>query len=269
MVDIHVEIFRDLTPDPPNPISADLLLKPEFLEQYKKQRDRIADELRELNLAIFILEKLELFPFWLFTPDTHDYVFWRTVKFSLVQTVITIASRVIIDADAVHLTLRGFRNQILQHTIDETTRVLIVAKFRNVQFERRIARIEAKVRAIRNNFVAHLDNIENLQPPSARSVPTVTYAEMKELLTASLDLFDALCLDSLYSHWFVEYWEDIRHEERTDIDRLLLQVANSSILLHLPENRPIDWQYKRQRLSSDEISLLNKYRVKLGLPEVS
>lgn len=244
------------------------LLNQHWLPEYMKQRDSLATQLRELNTAMFILEKIELFPFWLFTPNTHDYVFWRTIKFSLVQTAVIIASRVIVEGDSDALTLKGFKTGIVRNAVDQSAEQMIRDRLRTISFDKRIAAIEEKIRAIRNNFVAHLDKTQNTLELSQRTIADMTYAEMKELLDGGYELFNALSFEAYYVPWFAEYSDQIRNAQQTDVERLLDQVAKSSFLLNLPETQPEAWQRRRSKLSSEEIELLNHYRRKFGLPIV-
>ncbi len=56
-------------------------------------------------------------------------------------------------------------------------------------------------------------------------------------------------------------------DTKTDIERLLDFVADSSQVLHAPEKRPQLWEHQRGKLTAKEVAQVNFYRRKFGLPE--
>jgi hypothetical protein len=252
-----------------NPLRAADVLNPNWLPEYEKQRDALSIQLRELNTMLFILEKIELFPFWLFTPHTRDYVFWRTIRFSLIETTIMIASRAILETDKDSLTLKNYKSEIVRNTVDDTAKQAVKDLLRSVNFDKRIAEIEAKIRDIRNNFLAHFDKIQNTLEPEKRTVADITYGEMKELLAAAFDLFNILSFETYFVPWLMDYGDQVRNAQQTDIERLLDYVAKSSHLLKLPERDPEVWQRRRLKLNTEEIKQINYYRTRAGLTEIT
>ncbi len=251
------------------PLHAANVLDPNWIPEYETQRDAIFTQLRELNTMMFILEKIEMFPFWLFAPNTHDYVFWRTTRAALIETTLMIASRTIVEGGGDSLTLRNFKRDIVMNTQDDQTKQQVIARLGIVDFDKRIRALEGTVRDIRNNFLAHLDKIQQMMPPHSRTIPNLTFSEMQSLIEAAFDLFNALSFDSYYVPWLHEYRDEVRNAQQTDVERLLDHVAKSSFLLNLPESDPEVWERRRLKLSPEEIELLNQYRRKFDLPEVA
>lgn len=245
------------------------VLKPEWFPEYEKQRNAIHIQLLNLNTMQFILEKIEMFPFWLFTPNINDYLFWRTTRITYIETTLMIASRIIVEADKDALTLKGYKSEIIRNAIDDRAKKTITDRLRAVDFDRRIDQIEEKLRRIRNNYLAHHNKLENTLSPDQRTTPDLTYAEMKTLLAAGWELFDALSFDASFSRGFMEYGSHISDREQTDIDRLLEHVATSSYLLNLPERNKEAWEIRRAKLIPEEIEHINRYRAKAGLTPVS
>jgi hypothetical protein len=252
-----------------NPLRAADVLNPDWLPEYEKQRNALFNQLRELNTMLFILEKIELFPFWLFTPNTRDYVFWRTIRFSLIETTIMIAVRAILETDKDSLTLKNYKAEIVRNTADEKAKQAVKDLLRSVNFDKRIAEIEAKIRSIRNNFLAHFDKIQNTLEPDNRTIADITYGEMKDLLTAAFDLFNILSFETYFVPWLMEYGDQVRNAQQTDIERLLDYVAKSSHILNLPERDPEVWQRRRLKLNAEEIKQINYYRTRAGLTEIT
>lgn len=252
-----------------NSLRAADAVNPEWLPEYKKQRTALFMQLRELNTRRFILEKVELFPFWLFTPNSRDYVFWHTIRLSLMDTVIMIASRVIVESGKDALTLKNYKAEILRNTIDQAAKKEVLDRLQSVNFDKRVQQLESKIRNIRNNYLAHLDRLQNTLEPKERTQVGITYDEMAELSNAAFELFYALSFETAYSPWVEEYGDHIRATHQTDIERLLDHVAQSSRLLHLPERDPEHWQKCRLKLNEVDIEQINYYRKQAGLPEVS
>jgi hypothetical protein len=53
----------------------------------------------------------------------------------------------------------------------------------------------------------------------------------------------------------------------TDIEEALDSVARNSPVLHQPETNSQVWQYRRELLSEFQLSTINRYRAKFGLPQ--
>ncbi len=217
---------------------------------------------------MFILEKIEMFPFWLFTPNTRDYVFWRSIKISLIETTLMITSRSILDKRKDVLTLKNLRDATIMYAIDESARQVIEDRLGSVDFDTRVKAIEAKVISIRHNFLAHLNRIQNTLEPDRRTIETITFGEMKELMNAAFDLFNTLSFEVAYVFWWSDYRDEVRNANQTDIDRLLDSVAKNSALLNLPESNPVVWSRRCMTLTEKELEILNQYRKKFGLPQV-
>ncbi|MFN8378553.1 MAG: hypothetical protein U0452_07765 [Anaerolineae bacterium] len=257
--------FRDPTPDPNAPGQ---LLRPEFLDEYRNQRQILWNQLVQLNAELFLFEKLRYFPFWLFAPFPDESTFWRFAKWSLFQTVIITSWRILCDKDDRSLTLRKFSETIKTNAADPDARASIEARLTQLDFDARIKGLEKKLKHLRHKRIAHLDltNALSLNPADPDEL---TYTELRTLVDSLIDLFQALCFTEHHEVWLASYWPDMRDEGRTDIDRLLLHVADSSYLLHLPETNPAVWSIWRPRYTDDGMRWINHYRVKLGLPEVT
>ena len=71
----------------------------------------------------------------------------------------------------------------------------------------------------------------------------------------------------------LQYDPGVRHpigtKHTTDLEDILDSIARNSFLLNMPEEHPDRWGHHRKRLGKKELDLLNKYRVKFDLPELS
>jgi hypothetical protein len=84
-----------------------------------------------------------------------------------------------------------------------------------------------------------------------------------------------LCFSHGRSLWYWDYggtYPDIIYpiddKPHSDIDALLDSVARNSPLLNMPEKYPDHWVVYRADLSHEEIEILNKYRLRFGLPKI-
>jgi hypothetical protein len=250
-------------------LSAEDAIADEWFEIYERQKDVLYKQLISLNTNLFILEKIESFPFHLFAPIYDDRVFWRITTNALVEASIMIIWRIVADKDSNKLTLRAFKNQVFQNLKDRIKPTLGVA-LKQVNFEYRMAALERKVISVRHGYIAHLDSQSNLSPdPNELAAISLTLQDLKTILEIARNLFDVLCFNSYHSLWLWGYPESFREKQQTDIDQLLDYVARSSDLLNLPEKDPSFWKAQLQELSSNDLNTLNQYRRKFGLPDAS
>lgn len=83
------------------------------------------------------------------------------------------------------------------------------------------------------------------------------------------ELFNILCFSHGYSVEFIEYSSNVEHppgtDTRTDIERILDNIAYNSPLINMPEEQKEFWPHYRQNLSEDDIKIMNSYRRKFKL----
>jgi len=242
------------------------VIEASWLEEYEKQQNAIWWQLVNLNNNLFLIERIEEFPFNVFLPLGRT--FWTLTKKALLETCVMIIWRVILDTDSESLTLRRFKNQILQHLHDPKMKQQLGTHLKNSHFENKIAELESKVTEIRHNYLAHLNKEMNTHPsPQEITEHPLAIAEIKDILNASEGLFDALCLNHGFHLWYMEYSNSVREKRETDIDRLLDSVARDSAILNSPERDPAGWNYAKRNYPEDWIAIVNEYRRKFGMDE--
>lgn len=240
------------------------VIDPKWLEEYTTERDIIYRQLLEANTMFYILGKIELFPFDLFAAN-DDRIFWRSIRNALIETIIMIIWRIIVDEAGDALTLKSFKNNVIRHAIDPQARMTIRERVREVNFSKSIKTQENRIRKIRTRYLAHHLVLPN-DSPNENELPTLTFGELNTVIDAAWDMFDVLSFEKCHLRWYWGYFEEVRENQQTDIDKLLNQVAYASNVLHLPEREPEFWQIERSNLSSEQIGVLNQYRMKFGLP---
>lgn len=235
-----------------------------WLETYENERDALYRELIELNSTIFTLAKIENFPFSLFIPFYDDRIFWHITRNALIERVIMIAWRIIIDSDPKALTLRRFRDDIRKNS--HSKGILILEEtLKQLDFEQRMSELERKIIYARHNYLAHYNyklNIDLTNPPMNLQL---NLDDFKNIIEVVRELFDALCFTHRHSLWLWGYSENYRIQERTDIDKMLDLLAERSVWLKMPEVDPELWEENRAKLSEFQLKQFNLYRAKFGL----
>lgn len=242
------------------------VIESSWLEEYEKQRDVIWWQLVEFNNDLFLIERIEEFPFHIFTIGPT--LFWVLTKNALIGTCIMIIWRVILDTDSRSLTLRHFKNQIMQHLRDEKMKQRLGKYLKSSDFEDKIAELELKVIEIRHNYLAHLNRDMNTNPDPQRILEhSLDITEMKHILAVSYEIFNALCFNHGLHLWYWDYSDSAREKRETDIDRLLNSVARESAILNLPERDPVWWEITKPDYPENWITTINEYRRKFGMDE--
>ncbi len=246
-----------------SPYKVETAINEDWLESHKRHSDVLHRELMELNLILFFLEKIEAFPFALF--NSGDGVFWHVTRDALADEAILVAWRIVVDPHKDTLTLRQFKNEVFQHLQDGAVTQYLESACQQVDFDKRIAGLQKKIKDARNNYIAHLNRNRQINPEKFSPLG-ISLQEMKDFLSASSQLLDTVG----FSHFYL--WEpydpaDLERDD-TDIGRALENVAKHSYLLNLPELNSLAWERHHQQLPEKDIEIINKYRRKFGLDEV-
>jgi hypothetical protein len=239
-----------------------------WLPTYQKQRHAIVMQLIELNCSLFLIERIEEFPFKVFLPLTDNGIFWRLTKSALIEKSLMIIWRVVVDTGSDSLTVRHFKNEVLQHIPDSAVKEQLCTTLRNIDFESRMTKLKDKVVSIRHNYLAHLNREMNINPdPLQIADVSISLKELAGILNTAQDLFNTLCFNEYHSLWYLGYLDSTRNNRITDIDKLLDSIARNSWCLNLPEQDPEDWERFRPKLTADELATINAYRRRFRLPE--
>jgi len=246
------------------------LIDPDWLDRYKKETTALWWQLVRLNANLFILKKLADFPFQLLGFIRQP--FWDLVRYSLFEASVMIIWRVALDTDPHALTLRRLKNSIVQNLREEKHRSQLKRLLRKIDFEGAMSDFEPRVRDLRHKLLAHMDRDLNVDPrPEQIKQFSLYFADLAVLQDKLNSLFELLCFSEQRLLLPIDYHPEVRHppgvETRPDIERLLDCAAKESALLNMPERQREVWPLWRKNLSPEELEVLNKYRVKFGLPE--
>ena len=248
------------------------VLEPSWLAEYKQKIDAIGKQLLTLHDTIFVLEKIFAFRFDLFMPIPGP--FWKLVENALLENCILIIWRVGVDnVYREGLTLQQLKNQIFQCLSNEDYHTQLKDEFKSGYFDGKISNLESKISEIRHNYIAHYNLAKHVNPtPEQIKKRTLFFSELKQYQNTLKEYFDLLCFGAQKLPLHPDYHPDVIHpagvENRSDIERLLDNVARESDLLNLPEINSYHWEAFRQNLSDESIRILNDYRAKFGLPQL-
>lgn len=241
------------------------MIKPEWIEKYKACIDVLWKELVSLQNYLFTLQKMESFRIDLFLPAPSDMNWWRTVRNALFEALIVGLWRLTRDTDKRSLTIPKMKDAILENTLDAESKQIAESTIRSANF----AELSSKINIARNKYIAHLDSESNTNLDPARiEGEKITSGELDELLQSLKTLFDVLCFEAKRSLWIWDYNEDARKRGQTDVDHLFDSIVRNSLVLNMPENDPL-WREYYQDLSSADLDLINRYRIKFNLQPIS
>jgi hypothetical protein len=246
------------------------LIKPLWLDSYKKQTEAIWWQLVQLNSNVFVLEKLAEFPFDLFVYPPSPM--WQLAYDALFETSVMIVWRVGVDKDAKVLTIPKLVSQVKDNLRQGTYRYELEDALHAMKFDEAIAKLERPIMLLRQNRLAHFNTKWNLEPsPDQINQSRLQLSHLKEAAHTLNSLFNFVCFGHEYALLPDPYSPDVYHapdaDARSDVEKLLDLVARNSVLLNVPERQPDLWPHWRGGLSREELGVLNKYRAKFGLPK--
>jgi hypothetical protein len=238
------------------------VLEDTWLTSYEQHTEVIWQQLIRLNLGIHALNKLTSFPFDLF--ETTPQHFWKLVVTALFEMCVMIIWRIAVDTRTEGLTVQKFKNQICQHVRDEKYCKLLNNSIKQKQLDKEIKALGPKIEKIRHNFIAHLNLLQHTNPTLTElSRKPLVLTEIEQYQKTVNEYFELLCVGNFRELLPWEYASNDVSED--DIDRLLVNIAQKSTLINVPEKNPHLWPGIRASLTESQVEILNKYRSKLGL----
>ncbi len=240
-----------------------------WFQEYQRQQKTIGYELLKLNACLFVLNKIEVFPFFLFAPYREKSLFWRLTSDCMAESAVLVIWKVYIDNDARGLTLRQFKNGIIKNLKNDEVRESLQATLRHDDFEGQLSqfeKFEKKVYDLRLNIVAHWNQDWISADDTFRALHAIGFSQLQAVADILNKFFQLLCFGSGFTTMPSDY-EITKHDPSSiiDIDELLDDIARKSEALYWPEKNPHIWQQRKAELSTDEIDIFNRYREKFEL----
>ncbi len=199
------------------------------------------------------------FPIWVVAWDQQ--IFLRITARSFYDSVVLAVTQLVTDDSDDVITLLRFRNAVAGMLVPEA-----VNSFRErlkfTKFDAATRDLADRVRHLRNTHVAH---------SSVREIPsTVGIIELEQLVTGVERLYEPLMFRA--SAWFlpIDYVPEVRAVNvplKTDIEEVFDGFARRSYTINMPERNRLAWPHHREQMSPEKLSTINRWRVRIGLPE--
>lgn len=236
------------------------VLKPERLDWYTQEMRYFHGKLTVLHQNDYFIRRIIEFPLDLFVNQGDDF-FLEFVLANFSQMAILQITRLVSDSGGDVKTLRKFKNS-MSSAVREELLLDYKQRLKQAKFDSRVEELLGKAKGLRDKQIAH-------------SIPgdpsSLTFDELSELKVEVTKLFDVASFNIDYHFLFIAYNPMVLHprgvDSRPDIERILDSIAQDSVLLHLPERRPEEWEHERETWPVERLERFNRYRRKLGLPE--
>ena len=241
------------------------LIKADWLPVYEERLERLWFQSVQLNATLYLLGKISEFPVELFALDQR--LFWSLVAHALYESSIMTIGRIVGDRRKNVLTLPRFREELVDHAVDDGARESLEQRLGAVEFEESVDQILEEVVHVRNDWIAHLKREAVAEAgDSGRGVTIVPLDPLQAIRDAVNCLIDALTLDGGKAHIYMEYSGMVEHppgmDSRPDIEKILDMVVGASPTLRMPEEQPEPWRGFWEGLSEHERTQFNKYRLR-------
>jgi hypothetical protein len=231
------------------------VIKEEYLSEYEEKREIIWKALIHLRTNLFILEKLQYFPFVLLSPD--ELIFLNSTIKNILNSSILILWN-LNDKNSSSITLKNFKQEVWRHVKaeykEEFQRVLKESRFNNNE-----KKIISKIEILRNKIIAHFDEKYLRSKKNFDKAEKLSFKELGKIYSSLEELFDTLCFGHEHRTLLMNYMKG-----ETDIDKILNLIAANSHAFNLPESNPKAWDIFQKKLTKEDREKINEYRIKNG-----
>lgn len=251
-------------------INLEEIFEPSDLKEYKLQVSAIANELSVLNANLHILGKILSFRFDLFT--TVDGLFWDFVEKALIESIILGIWKITIDPDRKVITLSKFQSYMVKN-IKDNHKASLFKSLKTLNYKVNIDDIDAVIKEIRHNYVAHFNFKKNTRPTKEDiENRKIDWQELVKVTKSIVCLFNVLSFNQ-FSAYFFQYHPGVTDaygsKHQNDIEDLLDSIAFNSELVNMPERQSTYWEAAgHSAVSIEDRKLINFYRSKMKLKEI-
>lgn len=240
----------------------------EHWSYYRKEINSLYQDIHILFDNLFILRKLERFPFQLLGIRNSPFI--STVIYSLYSSSIILASN-LLNSNEKSISLESLKQRLLTEYLKPDYKNTLLNRLRIIKFDTETKRCREKLRKIRNDRVAHVDKAERYAPLSEDQ--KIDISDLIILRDAISRLFKALSFGAIHNTFIsIDYSDEVENRDNSyssDIDEFLNFLALGSYIVNLPENNP-KWyiHLEANEFDTEKLSLINKYRRMKGLSEI-
>lgn len=233
--------------------------------EYQKLSTAMWDQLVYLRTSMYLLRELAEFPLQQFaSPD--DQWFFTIVRRALYEAVVLGITKLTIDSGGDVLTINQCRKLVMKMLRPE-----LVQSFREqlkkARFDKTRTELRNRALNLRDTRIAHL----LLEEARNGADLLLGLPDLEALVSEAENLYRPLMFGA--DARFLPFPYDPRVRPATpsmerDIDRILLLFARDSYILNEPELKARWWPALRKRKTVEEIEFINRWRKRVGLPEV-
>ena len=241
-------------------VSVDTAIRAECRDEFKRTSDRLFDQLTYLRTTLYLLKEVVGFPIWTLAWDQQ--IFLRITARSFHDSVVLAVTGLVNDDSDDVITLLRFRNAVAEMLVPEAV-TSFRERLKRTRFDVATRELADRVRNLRNTRVAHSSVREMLS--------NVSIDQLEQLVHSVERLYEPLLFRA--SAWFlpIDYVPEVRAANtpvKVDVEEVLDGFARRSYTINMPERNPLAWPHHRDHMTPDKLASINRWRVRIGLPEV-
>lgn len=239
-----------------------------FLHHYHRLHSDLWDRIIRVHGTIQTLETMESFPFeHIYGP--YDMEFWKLVYDNFFEMVIVLLHGLTNDQGSDKHTLSTFKNKIsqanwLDHGLQDRYKKIL----RDYKTDSDVQRIGKYISTLRHTYIAHR-LIEKSDGSLKETDDHVSLNDLRCVFDAIHKIFAAISFGGAYITLAGDQIPSMINgkPKQTCLDSVLDAIVKDCDLVHEPERNQY-WAHFAKYKPSDEISNLNKLRLRIGLPEI-
>lgn len=233
------------------------------LAEYRQGMDFFTRYLTELNVNLFIVERLFQLPWELLFgggPDNAIF-FLQVVRNGLQMSVLCITKLVTDSGDGLY-TLKQFKNKVIRMVKPEYQQAFR-GRLKVIWDESSVQDLLRHAKNLRNTRIAHFDQsfVQESFDPAVKQ-EDLLFTEVKALGDKLNTMVQALAFGVHHRFLPPSYWAG-----HADIDDVLDRLAQTSDLVNMAERHPPLWQQVHPTLAEEQSKVIHFYRRKFGLEE--
>jgi len=250
-------------PDLPlgDPDQVENVLVEASLAEYKQGMAFFTRYLTELNVNLFIVERISQFPLkFLFGDGPDNAIFFGQVVRNALQMSVLCITKMVTDAGDGLYTLRQFKNKVIPMVKPEYKRAFC-ERLKVAWNEASVRDLFRRAKNLRNSRIAHFSQSffqENFEPIMKQE--DLLFSEVKDLRDKLNEMVQALAFGIHHTWLPPSYWAG-----HADIDRVLDRLAQTSEWVNMAERNPVFWQQRQHFLTEEQSRVIHSYRRRFGL----
>lgn len=240
---------------------AENVLVESCLAEYKQGMSFFTPYLTELNVNLFIVERIFQFPLeLLFGGGPDNAIFFGQVVRNALQMSVLCITKLVSDADRDFYTLRQFKNKVIRMVKPEYQHAFR-QRLKAAWDDSSVQDLLQRAKSLRDTRIAHFHRSFIQESfDSTIKQEDLLFSEVKALCDKLNAMFQALAFGVQHGMLPLSYWAG-----HADIDNVLDRLARTSDLVNMAERNPAFWQHRQRNLTEEQAGVVHFYRIKFGL----